>query len=225
MTTTFTMAFDATAKNTLENANLIVGENGSLCQETVSNSSLDFNGVLCELFLLMRGSTQENIKDILDKVKNICDSNLLSHELRKEYLINLLKVVLYIREPRKGKGEKLVFYYCVEYLYELNGVYKSIAETCIKLIGNFGYYKDLNQMYLLFKNQDLCTFICDEYVNILYKDYNNLNTDNQLTLSGKWAPREGSQYDLMAKRLAYKLYEKCNSDKTTKYYDYTVKLK
>lgn len=223
--TTFTTAFDFNA-NTQQSANLAVGENGALCQESASDSSLDFNGKLAELFLIMRNSSKEQIKTIIDNIRNIIDSKLLSDNVRKEFLIKLLKVVLYLREPRKGKGEKLVFYYCIEYLYELSGCYKVLAETCVSLISEFGYYKDLNHMYVLFKNLELNNFISNLYVDFLYNDYHNLSqTDSKLSLCGKWAPREGSKFDLMAKVVAYKFYDKCFPANNITHHKFSTKFK
>ena len=224
--TTFTMAFDSHANTQIQqNANLVKGENEALCQASASDSSLDFNGQLSELFLIMRNSSRDNIRTIIDNIRNIIDSNLLSDNLRKEFLIKLLKVVLYLREPRKGKGEKLVFYYCVEYLYELSGSYKVLAETCIRLIGEFGYFKDLNQMYVLFKNTEFNNFISNLYVDFLYEDYQNLSKDDcKLSLCGKWAPREGSKFDSMAKVVACKFYDKCLSANNIAHYKFTTQF-
>ncbi len=115
--TKFDTAFDNTLNETKNTNNLTVGENGSLCQASASNSSLDFDGILCEYFLLMRGATYEQVSEIINKLLNIIDSNLLSEEKRKEFLIKLLKISLFIRNPRQGKGEKQVFYYIIEHLY------------------------------------------------------------------------------------------------------------
>jgi hypothetical protein len=220
-TNTFSMAFDSYAKIVEKNANLVVGENGSNAQASAANSTLDFNGKLSELFLLMRGSDKQLIYTILDDLKSICDSNLLDSNKRNEYLIQLLKVVLFLRQPRKGKGEKMLFYVCVEYLYEAGGSYKILAETAIKLCGDFGYYKDLNQMWKLFTSFGAKDFILNYYVQILANDFEK--KDN-FTLAAKWAPREGSSFDAMAKVLATKLYDKLNVT-DIHYLSYSPKLR
>lgn len=215
MNNTFTAAFDTLAQTVKNTLNLISGENGALAQESAADSTLDFKGTLCELFLLMRGSDKTAIYEILDKLKNIIDSNLLSQEIRKQYLQDLLKVVLYLREPRKGKGERMVFYLCVDHLFELGSNYKVLAETCLTMVENFGYYKDLNQLYKLTTNTELQSFISKLYVDVLYKDYHSYLTENALTLAAKWAPREGSAFDSMAKVVAYNLYQKINVNTTS----------
>ena len=50
----FGTAFDSTLNKL---SNCVVGENGSLAQKSAANSDEDFYGLLCEYFLLMRGST------------------------------------------------------------------------------------------------------------------------------------------------------------------------
>ena len=64
----FTNAFDNSAKQMQNNTNLISGENGSLCYENASNSEFDFDGILCEYFLLMRDSSKEKISYFLNKI-------------------------------------------------------------------------------------------------------------------------------------------------------------
>jgi len=204
---TFSVAFDNTAEKTKNTNNLTVGENGSLCQTTPANSSLDFDGILCEYFLLMRGATYEQVAEILNKLSNIIDSNLLSQEKRKEYLIKIMKMSLFIRNPRKGKGEKQVFYYIIEHLYSLENSLKQLVSHLIGFTSEFGYYKDLNNIYIQTKFDDIKSHILQKYTNQLLKDSKiNCEADyKNISLSAKWAPREGSKYDIMAKALAKQL--------------------
>jgi hypothetical protein len=200
----FSKAFDKTAEENKNNTNLVKGENGSLAQASPAQSELDFNGILCEYFLLMRGSTEEQIIDILNRLHTILESNLLSPEKRKEFLVNLLKITLFIREPRSGKGERQIFYKVIEYLFFYGGDYKKMCFKILDLLGEFGYYKDYNNIYTLTSYQELKYYIIDLYCKQLSKDLNE--TDNtKLSLCAKWAPRENSKYDKMAKTLAFKL--------------------
>jgi len=208
----FKNAFDTIYNSVKNMSNLVLGENGSLAQQTVANSELDFDGILCEYFLLMRESTEIQITEILDRLQNILESDLLSQEKRKENLIKLLKISLFIREPRKGKGEKQVFYYIVRYLFNKSDDYTKLAKFMLDYIGEFGYYKDYNNLYVIGdndKNVDLCDYIITKYVDQLIKDYNETDI-NKLSLCAKWAPRENSKYDKFAKTLAQSLVNKIN---------------
>ena len=209
MVSQFTKAFDNTCKQIENNTNLIVGENGSLAQISPSQSELDFDGILCEYFLLMRGSTEKQITDILDRLINILESNLLSDQKRKENLIKLLKISLFIREPRKGKGEKQIFYYIVRYLFNQSEDYKKIAKFMLDYIGEFGYYKDYNNIYENTDNPELRDYIITKYVNQIIKDMNE-QKPTKISLCAKWAPRENSKYDNMSKILARTLINKIN---------------
>ena len=201
---TFDFAFDNTINQTKNINNLIIGENNSLFQATVANSSLDFDGILCEYFLLMRCATYQNISEIINKLINILESNLLSEEKRKEILIKIMKISLFIRNPRKGKGEKKVFYYIIEHLYSSGEVYKKMCLKMLNLIGEFGYYKDLNNIYVQTKFDDIKSLILEKYTEQIIKD-NKINCEadyKNISLAAKWAPREGSKFSDMAKALA-----------------------
>jgi hypothetical protein len=213
MVNQFTSAFDNALNQTKNNNDLIVGENGSLAHETPAQTELDFDGLLCEYFLLMRSSTEEDVKNILNRQLGVLESNLLSSEKRKENLIKLLKVSLFIRNPRKGKGEKQIFYYIIEHLYSLDGDYQKMAKTILDLIGEFGYYKDYNNIYMKTQINDIKSYIIDKYVEQLSEDVNKQNT-SELSLCAKWAPRECSTYSEMAKVLAQKLISKINPKNT-----------
>lgn len=209
----FASAFDNKFNETKNQNDLISGENGSLAQASAADSSLDFDGILCEYFLLMRGSSEIQISELIDKLMNIIQSNLLSYDKKKEYLIKLLKISLFIREPRKGKGERDVFYNIIEYLYTLNTNFsKKIATTLIDLIKEFGYYKDYNNIYTKTQHNDIKEQIINIYTEQLIRD-SNINSEQEykiISLAAKWAPREGSKYDSMAKVLAKQLITKIN---------------
>ena len=204
MISQFTNAFDNTCKQEQNHSNLVIGENGSLAQISPAQSELDFDGILCEYFLLMRGSTQQQISDILDRLHNIIESKLISEDKRKEFVIKLLKISLFIRNPRSGKGERQVFYYIIDKLYSYEDDYKKIVFKMLDLLGQFGYYKDYNNIYMQTSYQEIKDYIINTYINQLIKD--NTETDNtKLSLAARWAPRENSKYDSMAKIFSQKL--------------------
>ncbi len=199
-TNTFKTAFDSTINKL---SNLVYGENGSLAVSTLVRSDVDLDGILCELFLLVRGENSESIIDKLNKFVSALDK--VSDDIKKEYQIKLFKLVLFIRQPRKGKGEKDIFYSIIEHLYSLD-VYKKFTENLVKLVGNFGYYKDWNHIYEKTLHSELKSFTVDLYVEQLKKDIGE-NDSNKLSLAAKWAPREGSVYHEMAKNIASKLVD------------------
>ena len=195
---TFATAFDTTINKL---SNLVYGENGSLAHSTLITSDVDLDGILCELFLLVRGENVDSIKEKLNKF--VSAVNKVSDDVKKDYQIKLFKLILFIRQPRKGKGEKDIVYTMIEHLFSLD-VYKGFAKNVVKLLGEFGYYKDWNHLYQKTAHSELKTFVVDLYVNQLMVDIKE-NVSTKLSLAAKWAPREGSVYHEMAKNIASKL--------------------
>ena len=216
----FISAFDNTFNASTNTNNLTNGENGSLCQTTPAQSELDFDGILCEYFLLMRGATEEKISEILDRLTNIIDSNLIDTDKKKEFLIKLLKISLFIRNPRKGKGEKQVFYNIVKYLYQLDG-YQQFVFAMIDVLGDFGYYKDYNNLYVQIDDTLFRDYLIEKYKSQLLIDNGKENVSD-ISLCAKWAPREGSKYDEFAKKLASSLFS--YTDKKSSYKAYRKML-
>jgi len=195
--TSFGTAFDSTVNKL---STLVEGENGSYAHSTLVTSDVDLDGILCELFLLVRGESADRIVEILNKMVNTLE--LVSEDKKKDYQIRLFKLILFMRQPRKGKGEKDIFYSIIEHLFSLPS-YKKFTEKLVELVGDFGYYKDWNLIYEKTKHVELKTFIIDLYVKQLQKDMNEVDT-SKLSLAAKWAPREGSVYHSMAKSIATK---------------------
>jgi len=195
--TSFGTAFDSTVNKL---STLVEGENGSCAHSTLVTSDVDLDEILCELFLLVRGESVDRIVEILNKMVRTLE--LVSEDKKKDYQIRLFKLILFMRQPRKGKGEKDIFYSIIEHLFSLPS-YKKFTEKLVELVGDFGYYKDWNLIYEKTKHVELKTFIIDLYVKQLQKDLNEVDT-SKLSLAAKWAPREGSVYHSMAKSIATK---------------------
>jgi len=173
---------------------LVKGENGALSQESASLSNEDLNGLLSEVFLLMRGESTDRINEKLSNVYR-------QIKLNKEYMIKLLKLCLYIREPRKGKGERLVFYNIVQWMWT-NEI--KVAKYIINNLCNFGSYIDFCNLYQLSTSSELKQYLVEVYGNQLLKDK---ELDNP-SLAGKWAPREQSKFSDFAKEITKRFFNK-----------------
>jgi hypothetical protein len=229
----FINAFDNTFNITSQTNNLTVGENESLAQQTPAQTKLDFDGILCEYFLLMREATEEKISEVLERLIYIIDSTLITKEKQKEFFIKLLKISLFIRNPRKGKGEKQVFYNIIKCLYQIykshqyhsnlykTDKYQTIVFTMIDVLGDFGYYRDYNNLYMQIEDATFRNYLLQKYESLLQSDNQKQNA-NELSLAAKWAPREGSKYDIFAKNLAVVMFP--NNDKNTSYKNYRKML-
>lgn len=176
----------------------VVGENGALSLSTLMSSSEDYIGSLCEIFLL----TQDDscVKEKVTTAWNLARGD-------KERIIQLMKMILFIREPRAGKGLRKVFYHAVLTLYKIDEA-QSIAKSLISACSDFGYWGDLVSIWNMVEYAptdlnmyiDLMKYIIGLYGEQLKLDFANTDGTN-LSLAGKWAPREKSSNILFAKQL------------------------
>jgi len=178
----------------LAKGQLVEGENGALAHKSAATSNDDINGMLSEVFLLMRNSSMQVINEKMTNVYQQIKFN-------KEYLIKLLKICLYLREPRQGKGERLVFYTIVQWMW-IND--NKIAKFMIENLSNFGSYIDFCNLYNLSTLPELKKYLVKTYGEQLIKDKNSENP----SLAGKWAPREQSKFSDFAKEITKQFFNK-----------------
>jgi hypothetical protein len=192
---TFNYAFDTTLKN-LTNK-YVIGENGALSQSTLQqidpftlddNNRINYYNKLIEVFLLVRNDTR-----LIDKL-----SNLLTNMDNVENRVDLIKTLLFIRNPRKGKGEKKIFYDSVLYLWNTN---RKISELLLELTPQFGYWNDFNYFYKNGDN-DIKKYVINIFGNKLVEDFKLLKENKKISLCGKWAPRENSKNHNFTKELS-----------------------
>ena len=162
------------------------GENGALQYKSAASSDDDFDGLLSEVFLIMRNSSEPDVTIKLNNLKPLLTS--------QERLIKLVKLVLYMRQPRAGKGEKLVFYYMLQWFW-VN--YNSVGKFIVNHLGDFGYYGDFEKLYELYPNNDFRQYLVTVLSERLKKDNELYETDkNKISLAAKWAPRESSHKEM-----------------------------
>ena len=198
----------------------IRGENGAKAHSTAADSIEDFNGKLSEIFLLVRGESKESIEKILNHLESIIDS-LIRIDLNKsiECMTKLIKITLFLREPRSGKGERMLFYHIVNWLWFH---YDDMAKFILEAIKDFGYWGDFIHLYEMSTNADLKSFIVELYANQLLEDKSNLDYKEKISLAGKWAPREGSKNNNFAKALTKKMFKSNKVQKSKKMYRLTL---
>ena len=193
------------------NNNYVKGENGAFAFQTPASSNNDFDGTLVELFLLVRGESQESIFNILNKLKSIIETN---SNTKPENLKKLIKISLYLRNPRHGKGERDIFYNILEWMW---GNYQEIAKFMINVIKDFGYWGDFSHLYEKTSTTSLKEHLVELYSNQLNGDYKMLfRPGANISLAGKWAPREHSKYSNFAKALTKAMFKNITSFKQGK---------
>jgi hypothetical protein len=120
-----------------ENSAHVVGENGALSLSSMKSSEEDYLGSLCEIFLLTQN-------DLCVEEKVMASWNLAKGD--KDKLIQLMKMILFIREPRAGKGLRKVFYEAVFTLYKITEA-RPIAKSLMDACSEFGYWGDLTAIW------------------------------------------------------------------------------
>lgn len=178
----------------LKGSNLIQNENGALLKSTTNNYTVDaFNK-------LIRGV---NINTI-----NLCVSNIIKEAKQKnspELIKDLILMAFYKRNCRGGEGEKLITYKLLLAIYEHFPV---VISNVITLLPQFGYYKDLFEIWELICSNDLddqTRFtvyqpLINSMVNCiktqLKKDVQLVGDNHsQISLLAKWIPKQGNHYD------------------------------
>ena len=209
----FNSAFDTTLGSIKNIYNYVTGENGALANSTLNpittdnlenNKTETYNNLLIELFLLVRDDTRVN--DKLSNIFKMIDSSQVDD--KKIYLENLIKTILFIRQPRQGKGERKLFYDILNYTWNKN---KDITKILISLIPEFGYWKDINNLYNI-DNYEMNAYLIEMMGDKIIEDYNLILNDStaKIGLVGKWAPRENSKYHAFSEQLAYYICRKLN---------------
>ena len=186
-----------------------LNENGDPCLITTNTYLVDL------FFQLVRGLTpQEMDAIIMNCVKEAKDM--------KDH-VDLFVLAMHSRATRGiGKGEKQLFVDMLQILHK----YYDIDSVCamIKLVPHYGCYKDL--LLLIdpckpVKIANKAKQILVEQLRVDGKELEDSTLDNRnpnLTLVGKWAPREGTKYSKTAQELAIMMYGASNKPSSYRKY-------
>jgi hypothetical protein len=218
--------------------NLIEGENGALAHISPSLNYEDLDGDLVEIFQLLRNSehAQDLIFSFFLKCEEILkkDSNLLS--LVESKLVTLFKLILYIRNPRIGKGERDIVYDMIFAVFYHFYPKTDVAFILLDELHHHGSWKDYVNLYTETAKDDvegtwsedeesklLKTWLTSFFVDQLKRDKQILESmeNNPISLAGKWAPRETSNKDRkteFAKRIASALFPSFSHPRRMKEY-------
>jgi len=161
----------------------------------ISFTSKGVNSDLLALyFKLVRGASEEQIMDLVYKVK-----------AHSTFLEDLIVLTFQTRDVRGGKGERQLFYILFLYLYSELSKEKynqQLVKRLVFLIPVYGSFKDLNVLWELTDSSKLKEDIIELYTLHLRQDELNFDDDSKLSLAAKWAPRESGHYRDMARALA-----------------------
>lgn len=181
---------------------LTVTENNDKAFTTTGSACLDF---------FVRITRSAEIKDYIETfLKAWIDD--------KETAVKLL---MNLRDVRKGKGEKLIPIVIMVFLK--NTIEKSVYNDILTEMIGYGYWKDLLKILeieIRFSKElnqiPSINFEIEMFANALQKDMQILetpgNTKAAISLCGKWAPSEKSHYDHHPMNIALKIMKKMNLD-------------
>jgi len=173
------------------------------------------------------------LKEMLSFLKGQhSDKTLKSSDetLVKEYLILLYKMIASTRDIIDGKGECTLTYMMIHVWYDFYPELAFYAVKCLVDFGDsgkthqYGSWKDIKYFcnYCYKQNCRVEHPLIQYSINLINtqikKDYDNINTD-EISLAGKWAPREkSSRFGWMYQPLACQYFSKyiqtaCESNK------------
>lgn len=214
-TSTFIQSMDKLANST-------VGENGSkmYSMNELDNSHIKssflaaFNGILENTYRNQVDIYINNIIEALEKnTEEVDDKELIK---MYEYLFILPFLIRDIRN--NGKGRRREFYYVFHNLFKK---FPEIMLELLEFIPEFGYWKDLNNLYEYYSSysdtssQRLCLKIIELYVQQIKKDIEDYQEFTQqssqgickLSLACKWLPKERRSLDRKTR-----IYSKISAD-------------
>lgn len=116
-------------------------------------------------------------------VRGASESTWLSRfqKAYSSYPNEALRLLLQTRDVRGGKGERLLFNTAMAYLWKTD---KEVAKDMLKLVPEYGYFKDLLEIEDLVSGGEITRVVAD----IFYRELLSRNK-----LAAKWAPSEGQR--------------------------------
>jgi hypothetical protein len=158
--------------------------------------------------MLNRGLSASYIKDYVKKIYE---------RGNKDEIRDLFVMAFQTRDVRGGKGERTIFYHCIEALYELD---REMVEWVIHLVPEYGCWRDMWEILRVLPELESNIFAIVK--KQFFEDFEKSGTNEKttMTLLAKWLPRETSgTYPGLAKRLADYIYdaEECPRKRLVKY--------
>lgn len=179
---------------------------------------------------MVRGTDHANLKNNFMDLFTFKEEN---NALSKDLMINLLKLLAYNRDCRKGKGEREQVYFGI-----ISLILRGYSDEAKILLGtfptHFGYWGDYREIYcriheyIDLRNDSLSKYQIKELemfntwiVNSLHNAAKLEDRNKEGILIGKWLPSIDQSHDKrssIAKRLANEMYPKLSKNKARKEY-------
>lgn len=214
----------------LDSQSASIGENGSkmYTRETVDNCPVRasfiaaFNGIMDNM---QQSKCKQYIEDILLSLES--NSDAFSEEEMSTFYSYLYIFPFMVRDIRNnGKGRRDEFYTIFNTLYQKN---PNLMIQLLEIIPEYGYWKDLSQLYMLNYNNSEELFvtlrnkIVDIFAEQMVKDIQKFRECKAsgdkaiLSLCSKWLPKENRSIDKKTKiygKICEKIFQDLEPDKT-----------
>lgn len=137
---------------------------------------------------LIRGTDKQIFQN---RIKTIFDSFP-----SKENIVQLIVMAFYCRDILEGCGERDLFYYFFEIIFQYR---PQLAKELLYLIPSYGAWFDLYMMFEKSLGKD--SLLVNKAVDIYYQQL-LIDSENPKTLAAKWAPREGKHSSWFGEKIA-----------------------
>ena len=194
----FTAALDYASKQ--------IGENGHAEYAPVSKTAAptceNIQEKIVEFQFQCVRCTNDDLNDLADNLRDILRnlSQMEDKDISKKYLSILYKIIGQTRDIESGKGERQLSYMMIHVWSEFHLTLAKFATTCFVSLGDklqYGSWKDMKRLsqYIYEKTNDnqhpIILHCIDLMIHQLRID-NEKTMDSELSLCGRWVPRESS---------------------------------
>jgi hypothetical protein len=183
------------------NTQMVIGDNGTPAYVTMG---LDYKSQLAEIFQWMRGTPDDTIRDV---VNTFLESSIRSKN--ETAIQELFLLCLFIRDPRKGKGERSIIYTALLELYEY---FPETTQFIIYHLKDYGYWGDFEKLWTLSKNNKLKFALEQFFAKALQEDRTKIDIGESPSLCAKWAPTEKSD-PILSKAIARIIFPELSGSK------------
>jgi hypothetical protein len=173
----------------------VVTENGAKSYEGTTDPRLDL------FFKTVRGITRENLETLLERSWEVSPSDTL-------------RTMFYVRDCRGGKGERKIFF---DFMFWLWRNHRELFEKNLPCVPFYGCFKDLRKIvetgnHLSFEKDRALENSCEQSIvsywcEVLGKDVEALNRNQNITLAAKWVPIQNGKF-CKEMKLTRKLFRK-----------------
>jgi len=188
---TSSMEYSSEDEECCQNTTKCTTENGAKSYETTSDPRLDL------FFKTVRGMSRESLEELLEKSWDVSPRDTL-------------RTMFYVRDCRGGKGERKIFF---DFMFWLWRNHRGLFEKNLPCIPFYGCFKDLRKIVETGNHiswtleSSFEQMIVSYWCEVLGKDVEALNRNENITLAAKWVPIQNGKF-CKEMKLTHKLFRR-----------------